>query len=174
MEEIEGGSTTLTAALGGLFQGANEEPKRALFESALLDALVDDGGTTLGDYRAIRRRLGYEAAYSTLRADASGVQVDEFLLAGLNDNDFRIRAATLDALGELGEQRFVEPSIERLRDGYPQVRVAAIRALERLQPDGRWRKQLVYERHVPAGPFIMGDHNGGDDEKPVHRVNLDA
>jgi sulfatase modifying factor 1 len=174
VEEIEGGSTTLTAALGGLFQGANEEPKGALFESALLDALVGDGETTLGDYRAIRRRLGYEAAYSTLRADANGAQVDEFLLAGLNDNDFRIRAAALEALGELREQRFVELGIERLRDGYPQVRVAAIRALERLQPDGRWREQLVYERYVPAGPFIMGDNNGGDDERPAHRVNLDA
>ena len=174
MEEIEGGSTALTAALGDLFQGVSEEPKRGLFESALLDALVDDRGTTLGDYRAIRRRLGYDAAYSTLRTDTGTAQVDEFLLAGLNDNDFRIRAATLDALGELGERRFVEPSIERLRDGYPQVRVAAIRALERLRPDGRWREQLLYECHVPAGSFIMGDNNGGDDERPAHRVHLDA
>lgn len=27
---------------------------------------------------------------------------------------------------------------------------------------------------VPAGPFMMGSENGGDDEKPVHEVHLDA
>lgn len=123
-----------------------------------------------------RSALGmrYEVNYWVNRARAGGVRVNEFLLAGLHNDDFNIRVATLDALGQLGEQQFVEPSIKRLEDDYPQVRIAAIRALERLQPDGRWREQLVHECYVPAGPFIMGDDNGRDDEKPAHRVNLNA
>ncbi len=27
---------------------------------------------------------------------------------------------------------------------------------------------------APAGEFTMGSNDGGDDEKPVHRVSLDA
>ena len=117
---------------------------------------------------------GYEAAYWTQRAHAGGVPVDEILLAGLKDDNFHTRAATLNVLGQLGERRFVEPSIERLEDDYPQVRMAAIRALEKLRPDGEWRERLVYECYVPAGPFIMGDDNGESSEKPAHEVTLDA
>ncbi|MEE8392504.1 MAG: SUMF1/EgtB/PvdO family nonheme iron enzyme [Anaerolineae bacterium] len=158
MPETKGKFAALAPALMRFYQDAIEEPDRPLFEAALVDALIGGERSTLDAYHAIRHQL----------------DGDEFLLRGLNDDDFRIRAATLDAMGQLGEQRFVEPSIERLKDGYPQVRVAAIHALERLRPDGGWREQLVYECYVPAGSFIMGDNNGDDDEKPVHKVNLDA
>jgi formylglycine-generating enzyme required for sulfatase activity/Fe2+ or Zn2+ uptake regulation protein len=116
----------------------------------------------------------HEAAYWTRRAHAGGVRVDEFLLRRLDDDDFRTRAAALDALSELGEQCFAERVIEKLQDDYPQVRAAAIHAMECLRPDGGWREQLVYECYVLAGPFIMGDNNGKDNEKPAHKVNLDA
>ena len=62
-----------------------------------------------------------------------------------------------------------------LADLYPQPRVAAIHALEKLQPTGEWRKHLKYECYVPAGPFIMGDDKSDqEDERPAHEVNLEA
>ena len=93
-------------------------------------------------------------------------------LAELEDDDFRIRAAAVTALGQLeplqGGGAFVGPLIERLADEYPQVRAAAIRVLEKLQPDGAWREHLVYECYVPAGVFVMGEDN------QAHKVYLDA
>jgi formylglycine-generating enzyme required for sulfatase activity len=78
------------------------------------------------------------------------------------------------ALAELGE-RFIQPITGMLDDDYPQVRVAAIHALERLDPDGTWREHLRYECYVPAGEFVMGDDDSDrDDEKPAHKVYLDA
>ena len=65
----------------------------------------------------------------------------------------------MTALAQLGE-RFVDDLIPMLADDYPQVRVAAIASLERLRPDGGWRKHLKYECYVPAGEFIMGDDKG--------------
>ena len=62
-----------------------------------------------------------------------------------------------------------------LADEYPLVRAAAIAALERLRPDGAWRTKLARECYVPAGEFIMGDDKSGTkDEKPAHKVTLDA
>jgi hypothetical protein len=55
-----------------------------------------------------------------------------------------------------------------LADDYPQVRVAALHTLERLRPDGAWRKHLKYECYVPAGTFIMGE------DYEIHNVYLDA
>ncbi|TEU19250.1 MAG: hypothetical protein E3J21_04305 [Anaerolineales bacterium] len=116
---------------------------------------------------------GHEVAYWFGRAREGGVNVDEIALAGLQDKNFRTRAAAVVALGRLGE-RFVEPIIGMLADDYPQVRVAAIHALERLRPDGAWREHLKYECYVPAGEFVMGDDQGDRDEKPAHKVYLDA
>ena len=94
-------------------------------------------------------------------------------LEGLRSDSFRTRAAAVAALAQLGE-RFADNLIPMLADLYPQVRVAAIAALERLRPDGAWRQQLKCECYVPAGEFIMGDDKGDADEKPAHRVTLDA
>jgi formylglycine-generating enzyme required for sulfatase activity len=46
--------------------------------------------------------------------------------------------------------------------------VAAIQALEKLQPTGEWRKHLKYECYVPAGKFIIGEG------EQAHEVDLDA
>jgi formylglycine-generating enzyme required for sulfatase activity len=111
----------------------------------------------------------------------AGAPVDAISLAALQQNNFRIRAAAVAALGQLACLRaqdgpFVISIIETLADDYPQVRRAAIRALERLQPEGQWRKHLVYECYVPAGQFVLGD-DGVDlrgKKVPTHDVLVDA
>jgi formylglycine-generating enzyme required for sulfatase activity len=101
-----------------------------------------------------------------------GIVIDSVTLRGLQDDDFRVRAAAVVALRQLDPfqegERLVEHLVGMLADDYPQVRVAAIRALEELCPDGAWREHLVHECHVPAGEFIMGE---GED---AHLVHLDA
>jgi hypothetical protein len=117
---------------------------------------------------------GFEAAYWATRARQGGVDVDAIAREGVRSENFRTRAAAVTALGQLGEA-FVDDLIEGLNDPYPQVRMAAMAALERLRPAGEWRMQLKYECYVPAGPFIMGDDESRqDNEKPAHEVNLDA
>ena len=109
----------------------------------------------------------YEVAYWFERARRGGVAVNDIALARLEDTNFRIRIAAVTALGQLGKH-FIEPIIGRLADDYPQVRAAAITALENLQPEGSWRKELRYECYVPAGEFVMGEGHA------AHGVQLDA
>jgi len=115
----------------------------------------------------------FEAPYWFERARAGGVAVDAIAREGLKSENFRTRAAAVTALAGLGDA-FADDIIARLADDYPLVRVAAIAGLERLRPDGAWRTELKYECYVPADEFIMGDDKGDDDEKPAHRVTLDA
>ncbi len=100
-------------------------------------------------------------------------QVELAALADLKSDDFRTRAAAVNALAQAGAQ-FIQPISGMLIDTYPQVRVAAIQALERLQPSGEWRTQLHYECYVPADKFIMGNDAGDENEKPAHEVDVDA
>ena len=117
---------------------------------------------------------GYEVVTWFDRAQAAGVPADAIALEGLRSDSFRTRAAAVLALGQL-DKRFADAVIPMLADLYPQVRAAAIASLERLQPDGAWRSHLKAECYVPAGEFIMGDDKGpNDDEKPAHRVTLNA
>lgn len=73
---------------------------------------------------------------------------------------------------------FIDAIIAMLADVYPQVRAAAIVALEKLQPTGEWRTHLKYECYVPAGEFVMGsadsDRDSKKDERPQHRVYVEA
>jgi hypothetical protein len=115
----------------------------------------------------------YQAAYWFERAREAGVAVDEIVMGGLQNASFRIRAATVIALGQLGG-KYSELIVEMLSDAYPQVRVAAISVLEMLRPDGEWRRELAYECYIPAGRFILGNDSGNSDEKPAHQVSLDA
>jgi hypothetical protein len=117
---------------------------------------------------------GQEAAYWFERAQAAGLDVSQIARAGLQSESYRSRAAAVQALANLGE-RFAGDLVEMLADDYPQVRVAAIHALEQLRPDLSWHKQLKYECYVPAGPFIMGDDESQEEyEKPANEVYLDA
>ena len=116
---------------------------------------------------------GIGVAWWLDHARAAGVEVDAIALDRLESGDFRTRAAAISALEQAGV-RYTEAIANKLADDYPQVRMAAIRALERLQPDGGWRARLVYECYVPAGPFIMGDDKGDADDKPAHDVDVDA
>ena len=117
---------------------------------------------------------GCEAGYWFERACQAGVAAGAIALEGLKSGSFRTRAAAAAALGELGEQ-FAEAIVPLLADDYPQVRAAAIAALERLRPEGGWRAKLKHECYVPAGEFLMGDDKSGeDDEKPAHPVDVNA
>ena len=116
---------------------------------------------------------GYEIAYWVDQADRGGVAVDEMAREGLRSERFRTRAAAVVALGQLGE-RYVSEIIGMLGDPYPQVRMAAIAALERLRPGGEWRGHLKWECYVPGGAFVMGSDSGHEDEKPVHSVDVSA
>ncbi len=117
--------------------------------------------------------VGYEVPYWFERAAAGGVDAPGIALSGLKSESYRARAAAVSALGGLGAQ-FIPALGEMLADLYPQVRMAAIRALEELQPTGEWRARLKYECYVPAGEFILGDDRGRSDEKPAHKVYLEA
>jgi len=107
------------------------------------------------------------------RAQKADVDVTSILLPALANDNFRVRAAAVMTLIIIGDAR-AESLIPLVTDAYPQVRVAVIHGLESLRPDGAWRPQMVHECYVPAGFFIMGDDNGGDDEKPAHTVQLDS
>jgi formylglycine-generating enzyme required for sulfatase activity len=122
---------------------------------------------------------GYQVGYWFARAREAGVDVDGIAREGLQSDDFRARAAAVQAVAQLALQAQTsaetsdvsetsEVLIGMLADDYPQVRVAAIAALEALQPDGAGREHLQCECYVPAGPFIMGE---GDE---AHEVDLDA
>jgi formylglycine-generating enzyme required for sulfatase activity len=109
------------------------------------------------------------------------VPVDAISLEELEGDNFRLRAGAVSALAALEclqgkEGQIIGLIIKSLVDEYPLVRAAAIRALERLQPEGQWRKHLVYECYVPAGEFIMGD-DGPDlrgKKVPAHDVLVEA
>ncbi len=116
---------------------------------------------------------GQEAAYWFERAQAAGLDVSQIARKGLQNENFRVRAAAVQAVAGLGKQ-FSDELVGMLADEYPQVRVAAIHVLEHLRPDLGWHKQLKYECYVPAGSFIMGDDKSDKDyEKPAHEVYLD-
>ena len=109
---------------------------------------------------------GHQVRYWFELVQTGGVDVEALLLERLGSADFHERAAAANLAGLIGEQ-FVTSLLSMLADDYPQVRVAATSALEKLQPNGAWREHLVYECYVPAGEFIMED-----DE--THQVHLDA
>jgi formylglycine-generating enzyme required for sulfatase activity len=100
-------------------------------------------------------------------------QAELAALEDLKTDNFRTRAAAVNALAQLGAQ-FIQPISGMLTDRYPQVRRAAIQALEKLQPSGEWRAHLRYECYVAAGKFIMGDDQGDASEKPAHEVYVEA
>jgi hypothetical protein len=94
-------------------------------------------------------------------------------LEDLKNDNFRARAAAVNALTQLGAQ-FIQPISGMLTDDYPQVRRAAIQALANLQSSGEWRQHLRYECYVAAGKFIMGDNHGDANERPAHAVYVEA
>ena len=100
-------------------------------------------------------------------------QAELAALDDLKSDNFRTRAAAVNALTQLGAQ-FIHPISGMLTDDYPQVRRAAIQALANLQSSGEWRQHLRYECYVAAGKFIMGDNHGDANERPAHVVYVDA
>ena len=139
------------------------------------DALVDPGKDALKFLFRSALAAEHETEYWFKQAKDGGVDVAAILQERLASENFRERVAVVRAFGEMKDLDDTEPLYTILNDDYPQVRAAAIHALECLQPSGEWRTRLKYECYVPAGEFIMGDDHGEyDDEKPAHKVNLEA
>ena len=80
------------------------------------------------------------------KTEAAKKQVPEFINA-LMDKDSGVRKAAAYALGNIGDQRAVEPLIRTLRDEYWYVREAAAEALEKIKPE--WYKTEAAGRQVP-------------------------
>jgi formylglycine-generating enzyme required for sulfatase activity len=125
--------------------------------------------------------VGYETPYWFDRSCQSGVNASDIVLEGLKSENFRGRAAAVQALARLAQTSEVLQTskalmmlYDMLADIYPQVRMATIAALEKLQPTGEWRSHMKYECYVPAGEFIMGDDQENDENWPAHWVLLDA
>ncbi len=136
--------------------------KLALLDSYRAALVLESGEAELLFRSALA--VGHEAPAWFERAQAAGVTAEIIAQEGLASDNFRTRAAAIAALAELGKG-FANDLIPMLADVYPQVRVAAIAALERLYPDGAWRSHLKYECYVPSGEFIMGD----DENESTHR-----
>jgi len=117
----------------------------------------------------------YELEYWLKRAQEAKVPIFDIAKEGLQVSNFRYRASAVAVLNRFGE-RAIEPIMGSLADEYPQVRVAAIRALEQLKPDGDWRDHLVLECYIPAGCFTMGsdDDDDTENERPSHQIKLPA
>lgn len=117
---------------------------------------------------------GQRAAEWLEHARQGGVDVDKLVKEWIGSDQRKERSAAALILGEMGDAALPQLTI-LLADEYPQVRMAAIAALESLQPDGQWKANLQYECYVPPGEFRMGDdHSKQSDERPVHKVLLDA
>lgn len=129
-------------------------PKLSLIHQFLEDLTMEKSSLAFVFRSALER--GFEVAYWTHRASRAGLEVNGILLDMLGNANFQVRAIALTALEALQEPVFLPRLIEALSDLYPQVRIAAIKALEKLQPTGEWRSKLQYERYVPAGEFILG------------------
>jgi len=71
----------------------------------------------------------------------------EELIKKLKDENWRVRWNAALALREIGDERAIEPLINALRDGYSDVRNAAFKALEEIEPE--WHKTEVVGRQVP-------------------------
>ncbi len=112
-------------------------------------------------------QYGHAISFWFTIAQRNDVKGEAIVLEGLQSDAFRARAAAVTALGRLGVQ-FIPDLSNMLADDYPQVRMAAITALERLQPSGEWRMHLKYECFVPEGEYIMG--NG----EVAHKIYLEA
>ena len=103
------------------------------------------------------------------RAKEKGIDVSIIAREGLVSESFRTRASAAEVLAQLGKS-FANDLIKLLSDLYPQVRVAAIHALEHLLPNLGWQQHLLYECYVPAGSFVMGDDRFESDTRPAHEV----
>jgi hypothetical protein len=121
---------------------------------------------------------GYEVSYWFQCAREGGVAVEDILRAGLESQTPNTRADAAAILGDPGLAAAVPWLAAALADDYPHVwaahaalcKIGSPEALQILRNDRP--KGMVY---VPAGEFIMGDDKSGkDDEKPAHKIHLDA
>jgi len=84
----------------------------------------------------------------------------EELIRKLRDENWRVRWNAALALREIGDKRAIEPLINALRDGYADVRSAAFKALEEIEPE--WHKTEVAKKQVPE--FVKALERAKDKE----------
>ena len=142
--------------------------------------LIDKQRAKLLDLRSSELELMFRSALATSHevgywckeALGSGVDVQRIAQEGLQAQDFHMRATVATALGKLKDERFIESLVQLLNDPYPQVRVAALRALEGDGTDVAGQALLAglkFEAFVPAGAFLLGDDDSYDNpDKPAH------
>lgn len=89
------------------------------------------------------------------------VNIRPIILESLSSNNFQERLEALKLLEQVADTYWLKNLTALLIDDYPQVRALAILLLERLQPTGEWRSELLYECYIPAGVFISGSATEG-------------
>ena len=81
---------------------------------------------------------------------------------------------------ELMKESYYRPSLAYLEEGDLEQAEKALRHVLKLDSGYKdaldklleiWRSEMIY---VPAGEFIMGSEDGENDERPQHKVQLDA
>ena len=115
--------------------------------------------TMLDDrHHLVRRR----AARALGRHRAGGATVRP-LIALLMDDDYTVRAASSEALGEINDRLAVNPLADRLEDRWPEVREAAKFALAKFAPEvaaGAVADKMLRSRMVEArrpAAWIVGE-----------------
>jgi formylglycine-generating enzyme required for sulfatase activity len=134
---------------------------------------------------------GYEVEYWRDRADQAGLleTLEDEWLEGLVSDDEQAVAAAIAGLGGIGTPRLVERlarmveadfaegvvrDVQHLTTARQQRAVAALSKMICLEASAaldRWTPEGMVL--IPAGPFIMGSIESGD-EGPMHQVWLDA
>lgn len=107
---------------------------------ALIDALKDKDSD-------IRFAATLELAR---RREKAGSAVPA-LTGALKDGDALVRSSAADALGRIGDKEAIAPLIETLKDPNPEVRAAAVRALELLRATKAAPQLLVLAREDGDG-----------------------
>lgn len=106
-------------------------------------------------------------------ATKSGVDLAKVVYERLQSTDYKERVLAINLIQKIGVRENV--IIPLLSGEFPQVRLAAIKTLEKMDAKGEWKKNLKYECYIPAGDYLIGNnHSDQLDEKPTHKIHVDG
>lgn len=100
-----------------------------------------------------------EAAILLGDADASDDTVVDSLAAALEDKSPVVRIEAAKSLGKLGDPDAIEPLLNRLPDSDSDVRQAALKALDNINPD--WRESSACKNVIPSFLVALKDKKSG-------------